>query len=97
MKIYRIIELTDGNVTKLHNVFYLTVGALNEAIDRLVLSYCEQGMNISETLRHSITKKFYLEGEGFAEIKVMDRLYSMNRFSGKMYRLTIGVLEYDAE
>jgi hypothetical protein len=96
MKIYRIIELTDGKLTKLHNTFQLSMGRLNEALDKVVNEYLEKGMTRSACHHRPYWKKIWMDGEGFVEIRIIERLYSMDRFSGKMSRLVIGVIEYEA-
>lgn len=96
MKIYRIIELTDGRVTKCHNTFRLSMGTLNEALDKVVNGYLDKGMTLSACHHRPYQQKIWMEGEGFVEIRIIERLYSMDRFSGKMSRIVIGVIEYDA-
>lgn len=96
MTIYRIIELTDGRVTKCHNTFQLSMGTLDEALERVVNEYVDKGMTVSASHHRPYRKKIWMDGEGFVEIRIIEHLYSMNRFSGKMSRLTIGVIEYEA-
>lgn len=97
MKIYRIIELTDGRLTKCHNTFCLSMGTLDEALERVVNEYVEKGMTVSASHHRPYRKKIWMDGEGFIEIRIIEHLYSMNSFSGKMSRLTVGVIEYDAQ
>lgn len=96
MKIYRIIELTDGKLTKIHGTFCLSMGTLDEALGRLVNEYVEKGMTVSACHHRPHWKRIWMEGEGFIEIRIIERLYSMNPTSGKMSRLVIGVIEYEA-
>lgn len=97
MKIYRIIELTDGKLTKCHNTFQLSMGTLNEALDKVVNEYLDKGMTLSACHHRPHWKRIWMDGEGFVEIRIIERLYIMNPSSGKMSRLTIGVIEYDAQ
>lgn len=97
MKIYRIIELTDGKLTKSHGTFCLSMGTLDEALDKVVNEYLDKGMTLSACHHRPYRKKIWMDGEGFIEIRIIERLYSMNSFSGKMSRLTVGVIEYDAQ
>lgn len=96
MKIYRIIELTDGRVTKCHNTFQLSMGTLDEALERVVNEYVDKGMTVSVIHHRPYRRKIWMDGEGFVEMRIIERLYSMDRFSGKMSRLVIGVMEYEA-
>ena len=97
MKIYRIIELTDGRVTRCHYTFQLSKGTLNEALDKVVNEYLDKGMTRSACHHRPYRQKIWMDGEGFVEMRNIEQLYSMDRFSGQMSRLTIGVIEYEAQ
>ena len=96
MKIYRIIELTEGKVTRLHDKFYLSSGTLTAAVDHLVDEYTKQGMTVGERLHCPLTRIVYLECEGFAKLRILKRLYKLDKYGDKMSRKIIGVLDYDA-